>query len=121
MSGQDKYHGPKTDAKHLATMSDIWELSEIIENLGQVDGMICWPSNDQGAKLNNPNGVSTFTLTHPAMTCKDVCVYDDVLNQWTSVQVNDISQQQTQLVFGSAPQTSRFCVFIRGVPVTTEP
>lgn len=122
MGNQSHYHGPQKEDKHLATHGQIKDLQQQIDEFsGGSEGMICWPQSAEGAKLNNSGGSTSFALTHPAMNCKDVCIYDNSLNQWVAAQVNDISTTQTQIVFGSVPQSNRYCVFIRGVPIDASP
>lgn len=120
MSAQSHYHGTQDDDKNLATMEWIFDLQDQIDNFSS-EGMICWPDTPQGAKLNNSNDQSLFTLNHPEMKCKDVCIYDTTLSQWVSAGVNDLSSTETQIIFGEPPDSGRYCVFIRGVPVANNP
>ena len=118
MSSQDTYDGPREQKNNLAVMQDIWDLRELIAklNIGDVSGMICWPNSDAGAKLNNPRQELSITLNHPSIDCKDVCIFDTVLEQWVGAQVNDISATQTSITFDSVIDSNRYCVYIRGIP-----
>lgn len=119
MSGQDRYDGPKDHPKNLATQSDIDHLQDQINDQPQTaSGMVCYPDDNIGIKLNRTSNTQTvFQVDHPAMSCKDVCIWDNQLEQWVAVAIEDTSPTLTTLTFGESPESNRYCVFIRGVPI----
>ena len=110
---QDRYDGPKNDPKNLATQSDITELRELIAAGGTPDNFGCYPIDGSGVAIGNGTDTS-ITLTHPEMSCVDVCIFDTASNRWTSADIQLTSSTSVTIAFRSAPANNQFRVYIRG-------
>jgi len=89
--------------------------STAIADLAQlVDDLELYTCTDE-IELNKSTPTSTeITISHPAMTCVEVCIFDKTEQQWTSAPVEILNNTSLTIKFRSPPTDGRYCAVVKG-------
>lgn len=91
-------------------------VEQLIQDLNIPDSQaVCFPADGSFASVEQPATDTQITITHPAMTCVEICVRDTVTGRFVSLGFNPVSTTQTQLIFAEAPADNRYQVQVKGI------